>query len=145
MSNSGVWFANLGKDPEDLQLNGKDLVKLRLAEKAGNKKAETRWFTALVGGPDVETARRLAKGDSIAISGEMVLKSYKSKKPADKGRMIFEDEIPFAKLVKVIKSPTFFAEGDAPADEGAPTADAPAGDAAPDLTAGTEPPDLSDL
>jgi single-stranded DNA-binding protein len=144
MSNSGVWFANLGKDPEELELGGKAVMKLRCAEKAGNKKAETRWFTALVGGPDVETAKRLAKGDSIALSGEMVLKSYKPKKPRYKGEVIMEDEISFAKLVKVIKSPTFFAEQEAPAEEGAPTADAPAGDAAPDLT-GTEPPDLSDL
>ena len=133
MSNSGVWFVNLGKDPEALELGGKTVMKLRCAEKAGNKKAETRWFSALVGGPDVATAQRLAKGDAIAVSGEMVLKSYKSKKPADKGRQIFEDEIPFAKLVKVIKSPTFFAGGDAE-QPGAPTADAPEGDTPPDLS-----------
>jgi single-stranded DNA-binding protein len=134
MSNNGTWFANLGKDPEALQLGGRDVVKLRLAEKAGNKKAETRWFTAIVGGPDVETAKRLASGDTIAIAGELVYKSYKSTKGKNKGQTVFEDEMPFAKLVKVIKSPTFFAGTEAPAEEGAPTADAPAGDTPPDLS-----------
>lgn len=143
MSNTYTAIVNLGKDPEELQLGGRDCVKLRCAEKAGNKKAETRWFTAIVGGPDVETAKRLAKGDTIAISGELVLKKYKPKKQRYKGEEIFEDEIPFAKLMKVLKSPTFFNQDEAPADDGSPTADAPEGDAAPDL--GETPPDLSDL
>lgn len=136
MSNSGVYIVNLGKDPEVLQLGGRDCYKLRCAEKAGNKKAITRWFTAIVGGPDTDTASRLAQGDTIAISGELSLTEYKPKKPRYKGEMIREDEMPFAKIMRVIKSPSFFADpADAPpADDGAPTADAPEGDTPPDLS-----------
>lgn len=128
---------NLGKAPEAISLGGRDCFKLRCAEKAGTKKAVTRWFTAIVGGPDVQTASRLAQGDSIALSGELVLTEYKAKKPRYKGEMIREDEMPFAKIMRVIKSPSFFSEdGDAsaPADDGAPTADAPEGDTPPDLS-----------
>jgi single-stranded DNA-binding protein len=137
VSNNGTWIVNLGKPPEALQLGGRECYKIRCAEKAATKKAVTRWFTAIVGGPDVNTAQRLAQGDTIAISGEMALTEYKAKKPRYKGEMIREDEIPFAKILRVIKSPTFFAEqgeSDAPADDGAPTADAPEGDTPPDLT-----------
>lgn len=131
MSNYGTFFVYLGKAPEDLQLGGKDVVKLRCSEKAGNKRAETRWFTAIVGGPDVEAARRLAKGDMIALAGELVYKKYRPKNAREDK---YEDEMPFAKLAKVIKSPTFFGgTGEAAPEAGAPTADAPAGDTPPDL------------
>lgn len=135
MSNNGTYVVNLGKDPESLELGGRPVYKLRCAEKAGNKKAITRWFTAIVGGPDVDAASRLAQGDTIILAGELSLTEYKAKKPRYKGEMIREDEMPFAKLLRVIKSPTFFAEktDDVPADDGAPTADAPEGDTPPDL------------
>lgn len=134
MSNNYTAIASLGKDPEALELGGREVMKLRLAEKAGNKNAETRWFTAIVGGPDVETAKRLAKGDSIAVTGELVLKKYKPKSGPNKGKEQTEDEMPFAKLMRVIKSPTFFGDAEAPAAAGEPTADAPAGDTPPDLS-----------
>jgi single-stranded DNA-binding protein len=138
MSNNGTWVVNLGKDPEKLSLGGRDCYKLRCAEKAATKKAITRWFTAIVGGPDVDTASRLAEGNTIIVTGEMALTEYKAKKPRYKGEMIREDEIPFAKILRVVKSETFFADktksGEAPADEGAPTADAPEGDTPPDLS-----------
>lgn len=137
MSNNGTYIVNLGKPPEALELGGRQCYKLRCAEKAANKKAITRWFTAIVGGPDVDTASRLGQGDTIAVSGELSLTEYKAKKPRYKGEMIREDEIPFAKIMRVIKSPTFFAEktDEAPADDaGAPTADAPEGDTPPDLS-----------
>lgn len=135
MSNNGTYIANLGKDPEELELGGRPCVKLRVAEKAASKKAETRWFTAIVGGPDVETAKKLRTGDTIAVTGELVLTKYKAKKPRYAGEMIQEDEMPFAKLMRVIKSPSFFGDGEAPpADAGAPTADSPAGDTPPDLS-----------
>lgn len=136
MSNNGTYIVNLGKDPEELELGGRKCFKLRCAEKAATKKAVTRWFTAIVGGPDVDTASRIAKGDSIALAGEMALTEYKAKKPRYKGEMIREDEMPFAKILRVIKSPTFFADNseEQPAEAGAPTADAPEGDAPPDLT-----------
>ena len=135
MSNNGTYIVNLGKPPEALQLGGRDCYKLRCAEKAATKKAITRWFTAIVGGPDVATASRLAQGDTIAISGEMALTEYKPKKERYKGEMRTEDEMPFAKILRVIKSPTFFDEKDESAAEaGGPTADAPEGDTPPDLS-----------
>lgn len=127
MANHGTYFVNLGKDPELLDLGGRNVYKLRCAEKAANKKAVTRWFSALVGGPDGDVAARLAKGDSIAIMGEMSLTEYKPKKQRYPGEMVREDEMRFAKIFKIIKSPTFFA--DAPDD----VTDAPAGDEVPDL------------
>lgn len=133
MSNNCVFVVNLGKDPEKLELGGREVWKIRCAEKAASKKATTRWFTVLVGGPDTGTASRLASGDSILVSGELSRTEYKAKKPRYKGEMIVEDEIPFGKIMRVLKSPTFFAEQEAPTEEGEPTADAPAGDAAPDL------------
>ncbi len=135
MSNNGTYIVNLGKDPEPLVLGGKDVFKIRCAEKAASKKAITRWFTAIVGGPDLETAGKLAQGDTIALSGELSLTEYKAKKPRYKGEMIREDEMPFAKILRVIKSPTFFADpAEAPAETGEPTADAPEGDTPPDLS-----------
>jgi hypothetical protein len=134
VSNSGTYIVNLGKDPEQLTLGGRECYKLRCAEKAATKKAITRWFTAIVGGPDVDTASRLKSGDTIAVTGELALTEYPAKKARYKGEMIREDEIPFAKIMRVIKSPSFFSEAEAPADEGAPTADAPAGDTPPDLS-----------
>jgi hypothetical protein len=136
MSNNYTAIATLGKDPEELELGGRACMKLRLAEKAGSKYAETRWFTAIVGGPDVETAKKLASGDTSAGTGELVLKSYPAKAGKNKGKKVTEDEMPFAKLMRVLRSKTFFGEGDAaaPAAEGEPTADAPAGDTPPDLS-----------
>lgn len=134
MSNSGTYIVNLGKDPEKLELGGRECYKLRCGEKAATKKAITRWFTAIVGGPDVATAARLATGDTIAVTGELALTEYKARKPRYNGEMIREDEIPFAKIMRVIKSPTFFGDTKTEeAEEGVPTADAPAGDAPPDL------------
>jgi single-stranded DNA-binding protein len=131
MSNTTVVIGNLGREPEALELGGRPCMKLRIAEKAGSKRAETRWFNAIIGGPDVETAKKLAKGDTIAVTGELVYTKFKKKGAKD---FTYEDEMPFAKLMRVIKSPTFFAGegGDAPAGE--PTADAPAGDTPPDLS-----------
>lgn len=134
MSNSGTYIGNLGKDPEDIEFSGRQCVKLRIAEKAASKRAETRWFTAIVGGPDTEAAKRLKKGDTVAVVGELVLTKYKAKKPRYSGEMLQDDEMPFAKLLRIIKSPSFFGDGDVPADAGAPTADAPEGDTPPDLT-----------
>lgn len=140
MSNSGTYIVNLGRNPEKTQLGGRDVVKLRVAEKAGSKRAETRWFNAIVGGPDVETAMQLEEGNQIALSGELVWTSWTPKQGKLKGIKQYGDEMPFAKLLKVLKSESFFNKTGA---DGEPTADAPAGDAAPDL--GATPPDLSDL
>lgn len=118
MSNVSTFVVNLGKDPEDLEVNGKELVKLRLAANSGHKKAVTRWFTALVGGPDVAVARRLRQSDTILITGELILTEYKPKSGPNKGKVQREDEMPFAKIVRVLKSPTFFAQPEEePAEE----------------------------
>lgn len=135
MSNNGTYIVNLGRDPESIELGGRPCYKLRVGEKAATKKAITRWFNAIVGGPDVQTAERLKTGDTIALAGELALIEYPKKKNAKyKGEMVREDEMPFAKILRVIKSPSFFAEqSEAPATDGTPTADAPEGDTPPDL------------
>ncbi len=135
MSNSFCAIVNLGKPPELLNLGGRDVYKLRCAEKASNKKSTTNWFTTLVSGPDVNTASRLASGDTICITGELSRTEYPAKKARYKGEMLVDFEVPFGKIQKVIKSPTFFTEQAAPVD------DAPAGDSAPDIA----PPDLEGL
>lgn len=136
MSNNFTAIGYLGRDPEAMQLGGRDVVKLRISEKAGSKRAETRWFNAIVGGPDTETAMKLKSGDQIAVTGELVSTSWTPKKGKNAGKKEVGDEMPFAKLLKVLKSATFFGTegGEATAEEGAPTADAPAGDTPPDLS-----------
>lgn len=106
--NNYTAIVNLGADPEPLTLGGKELIKLRLADKTPGKKAITRWLTAMVGGPDLATAGRLAKGDAIMITGTLVKEEYKPTKPKYKGEMIETDNIPFAKILQVVKSETFF-------------------------------------
>lgn len=137
MSNMFTGIVSLGKDPEALSLGGRECFKIRCAEKGSSKKAVTRWFTAIVGGPDANTAPRLAKGDTIAITGELILTEYTPKTGPNKGKKQTEDEMPFAKIMKVIKSPTFFADsgesGGPQVEPGVPSADAPAGDSVPDL------------
>lgn len=132
MANSYTGFVNLGRDPEPLTLGGRECYKLRCAEKAASKKAITRWFTAIVGGPDTATAARLRSGDTIAITGELALTEYTPKAGKNKGQKQTEDEMPFAKIMRVVKSPSFFSDDEAPAGE--PTADAPEGDTPPDLS-----------
>jgi single-stranded DNA-binding protein len=116
MANQGTYFINLGKDPEELQVGERTLVKLRCAEKGTSKKAVTRWFTALVGGQDAQVAMRLKSGDAIAVSGELILTEYTPKAGPNKGKKQREDEMPFAKILRIVKSPSFFA-GEGPADE----------------------------
>jgi hypothetical protein len=106
--NNYTAIVNLGADPEPLTLGGKELIKLRLADKTPGKKSVTRWLTAMVGGPDLATAGRLAKGDAIMITGTLVKEEYKPNKPKYKGEMVETDNIPFAKILQVVKSETFF-------------------------------------
>ena len=120
--NNGTFIVNLGNNPTEMTFGETKVYKLRCAEKAGNKKAVTRWFNAYVRGGDTAVAARLSEGDSIALTGELSLTEYAPKTPKYKGEMVREDEIPFARILRVIKSKTFF---DAPATD--------AGDAPPDL------------
>jgi single-stranded DNA-binding protein len=128
MSNNFTCIVNLGAKPEEIVIGERRLMKLRCAEKAGSKNAETRWFSALVSGPDVATAERLEKGDTLAVTGELVSKAYTPKSGPNKGKKQIEDEIPYAKILRVIKSPSFFSEAPADAPEEpafSPEADVP--------------------
>ena len=51
-----------------------------------------------------------------AVTGTLVKGSYKAKKGKLKGKTVETDSMPFAKLLQVIKSPSFFEES---AEEGA--------------------------
>lgn len=129
--NNGMWTANLGADPESIQLGEKEGRKLRCAEKAPGKRNITRWFNAIVTGYDVETADKLRKGDTIILQGQMAKQEYTVKKGAKyKGEKREVDEMPFAKIFQVVKSKTFFAGDDeAPADaDGVTTTDEPSFD-----------------
>ncbi len=106
--NNTTMVINLGADPEHIQLGDKEGRKLRCAEKAPGKKSVTRWFGAIVTGHDVEVADRLAKGDCLVVVGQLQLTEYVPKKPRFKGETIKTDEMPFCKILQVVKSPTFF-------------------------------------
>lgn len=108
--NFGGYVVNLGADPEPLTLGSRELYKLRCADKTPGKNSVTRWFTALVGGPDLDTASRLAKGDTIILVGTLSKTEFKPKQPKYRGHMQESDEMPFAKILQVIKSTTFFGE-----------------------------------
>lgn len=108
MSNSYTAVVNLTKDPEDLTLGEREVVKLRLADNTFGKNTETRFFDALVAGPDVDAARQLKSGDQIVITGQLTKTSYKSKKGKNKGKTMEADSMPFAKILQITKSPSFF-------------------------------------
>lgn len=137
--NTFTAVVNLCRDPETLTLGEKEVVKLRLADNTG-KKNEPRFFGAIVSGYDAENAMKLVSGDEIVISGQLCATSYKAKKAGKnvkKGDTIKSDEMPFAKILKITRSPTFFGETaatnapddapeavvDAPDDESDPLAD----------------------
>jgi single-stranded DNA-binding protein len=117
MSSIYACVATVVQDPESLELGGKSAVKLRLVDKALSKRHEDRFFNAILFGYDAETAARLARGDQIFISGTLALTSYTSKKTKQK---VQADEMGFGtRIMRVLKSPTFFGEAskEAPADE----------------------------
>lgn len=129
MANSFTAHVNLGRDPEAFEYDGRKLAKLRVAESAPGKKNVTRWLNATVSGKDVDTALRLRKGDSIMISGQLGLEEYAPKKPRYRGEKIKEDAMPFAKILQVTRSESFFGGFDSEAGE-----DGPADTSAPDLS-----------
>lgn len=129
MSNTYTACVNLTQDPEDLSINDREVVKLRCADNTFGKNSETRFFDAIVSGPDLNTARKLAKGDQIVITGQLTKGSYKSKKGKNKGKTVEFDSMPFAKIMQVTKSPSFFT----PADDEEPTNEV--NDEEPDLGA----------
>ncbi len=107
---------NLCRKPEELELGGRSCMKLRCADNTFGKNAEPRYFDAIVNGNDVDVAKRLDTGDQIVISGTLVATSFKAKKGKNKGKTVASDQMPFARILQVTKSPTFFAAQ--PDDEG---------------------------
>ena len=109
--NTYTAVVNLCKDPEPLKLGEKELMKLRLADNTFGKNAETRFLDALVAGQDKDVAEQLKSGDQIVISGTLVKGSYTAKKNGKgvkRGQKIMTDSIPFARIVQVTKSESFF-------------------------------------
>lgn len=119
--NTYTAVVNLCKDPEPLKLGEKELMKLRLADNTFGKNAETRFLDALVAGQDKDVAEQLKSGDQIVISGTLVKGSYTAKKNGKgvkRGQKIMTDSIPFARIVQVTKSESFFnGAGDAEAGD----------------------------
>lgn len=116
MSNSFTCVANLGADPEPFTIGERELMKVRCATEVPGKKQITRWFNATLSGRDTEVAARLKKGDKILITGQLGKSTYVPKKPRYKGEVIEVDEMPYARIMQVIKSPTFFAAAEEQAE-----------------------------
>lgn len=143
MSNNYTACVNLTQDPEDLVLGEREIVKLRCADNTFGKNTETRYFDALVAGPDLTAARKLKKGDGLVISGQLTKTSYKSKKGKNKGKTVEADSMPFAKIMQITKSPSFFA-GDDEAGDDQESADDSDQDIGTDAPPADEPDDGSD-
>lgn len=138
--NNYTAVCNLARDPESITLGGKEGIKLRLGDSTFGKKAETRFFDAIVTGQSAEVAKQLKTGDEVVVSGTLKLTSYVPKQGKNKGRKQQADEMPFAQILRVTKSATF-GKG-AAADEGDAGDDPAPEDAAEDT--GAENP-LADL
>lgn len=140
MSNQYTAVVNLTQDPEDLTLGEREVVKLRCADNTFGKNTETRFFDALVAGPDVEAARRLSKGDQIVITGQLTKTSYKAKKGKNKGKIMEADSMPFAKLMQITKSESFFnSKPDDDETDGAEQTEEPDLEAPADADTGEDP------
>lgn len=131
MSNQFTAHVNLTQDPEELTIGEREVVKLRCADNTFGRNTETRYFDAIVSGPDLTAARKMAKGDGLVITGQLIKSSYKSKKGKNKGKTVETDSMPFAKIMQITKSPTFFSGGD---DNDEPATDT----SEPDLDAPTD-------
>lgn len=94
--------------PEAKQIGTKDIVELRVADRSFGRNAVTKFYTATVSGKDAENAKRLAKNDSLFISGSMQTREYTNKK----GIKVQVDEMPFCRIVQILKSDTFFAKAE---------------------------------
>jgi single-stranded DNA-binding protein len=122
MSNNYTAVVTLVQDPEGLTLKDKPATKIRFAVKATSKKNNDRFVNMLNTGYDAETAGRLAKGDQILITGPLEQEEYFSKKTKQK---VLADVMGFgSRILKVIKSPSFFGDSKPPADDGPPPDDA---------------------
>jgi single-stranded DNA-binding protein len=112
MSNTYTVVGNLTSDPETLTLGEREVRKLRMADNTFGKNSQTRFFDVIVSSsPDIAVADRLAKGDQIVVSGQLVAGEYTAKKNskyAKKGQKVKTDSIPFGRIMQVTKSLTFF-------------------------------------
>lgn len=121
VSNNSVYVVVLGKDPEDASAYiGRPARKLRLVDKGQGKNSIDRWFDATVTGPDVDVCDRLRSGNQIVIAGALQLTEFTYTKGAKKGTKQREDRMPYAKIIQVTRSETFFT----PKDETTETAEA---------------------
>lgn len=119
--NNYTAIVNLCKPSETIELGGRPCAKLRLADNTTGKKSVARFFTAIVSGPDVEVAGRLAQGDQIVISGMLCKTEFVGTRGKTKGQTISDDEMPFAKILQVTRSPSFFGHvAPSPDSDGAP-------------------------
>ena len=137
MSNVFTAVVNLCADPAPLTIGDKEAMKLRLADNTGRKNG-ARFFGMLVTGSDVEKATRLRSGDKIVVSGQLVVNEFTAKKAGKgykKGDKLKGDEMPYGRILEVIKSDTYFADTDTPTDapEGKPADDSDVEDPLADL------------
>jgi single-stranded DNA-binding protein len=117
--NTYTCVANLCRDAEPLTLGTRECMKLRLADNTPGKQSITRYFDAIVSGPDLDVAGRLETGDQIVVTGTLQLTEYKAKKGKFKGQKVTAEQMPFAKIIQVTRSEKFFSGGsdDEPSDD----------------------------
>lgn len=122
--------ARLVEDPKEIELGGNKLTKIRVADNPPNKERNlTRYVDCLVGNRNAPIAARLAKGDVITITGNLVQREYEASGNGSvkKGTMLRSDEMPFVDNITIQKSPSFFGHP-------AVTGEQPAAEAGPDTT-----------
>jgi single-stranded DNA-binding protein len=145
MSNTYTAVVNLTSDPESLTLGEREVRKLRCADNTFGKNSQTRFFDVIVSAaPDMAVADRLAKGDQIVVTGQLVAGSYKAKKNskyAKKGQEVKTDSIPFGRIMQVTKSPSFFTQDTEFSGDDAESAETEGSTEEPDLESeGTDEP-----
>lgn len=107
--NKYIANVRLTEDPRELQLGGKDLVKLRVADnpiKSGKRADDLlpRFVDVLCGNRLVDVARRLRKGDIVTIIGTLVKRKFTAKN----GEVREAEEVPFPDDLWIQRSPSFF-------------------------------------
>lgn len=124
--NHGTYIVNVAKDPEQREIGESKIVRLRVADSTFGKNSVTNFFNAEFRGRDAEAVMKLKSGNQIAIVGTLKKVTYRPKSGPNKGKKVEDFEMPFANLLQVLKSETFFggekAEPDAePEDTTEPT------------------------
>jgi len=125
--------ATIVKAPESIKLGERPGMRVRLVDKTYGKKAVDRFFTGIFSGQDLDVLARLKVGDQIFVSGGLIQEEYTNKA----GVVVKDDNMPYAKLLQVAKSASFFAKKE--------EADDVQATAAPDLTAPAGPSPLDGI